>query len=166
MRRKNFVFLVLILFAVAFIKMSFAQEVVDVVAEKIDIGSTKTEVIAAYGQPSGKLQRGNETTTFIYPGGDITLQYGRVEKISSDFEEKFKKRKQFNFKKFIYWLNKIKVSLAKPKPRANAKKNKSKTSKSKTSADVEFLEETTANEYLDSFFATQRALEDSDSSEK
>lgn len=62
---------------------------------KIDKGSTKEEVISAYGVPSGSMKSGKEEI-LTYPGGLIVLEGGIVKEIDSNFELQLKQREKEN----------------------------------------------------------------------
>ncbi len=60
---------------------------------EIGIGSTRQEVISAFGQPSGQLTSGEEEI-LTYPGGIITIVNNQVSYIDSNFVGRLEERRQ------------------------------------------------------------------------
>ena len=83
---KNPVFLILFLLALSVI-------ISRPVYAEVGVGSTKAEVIAAFGEPSGVIESGNEEI-LSYPGGMIVILDGKVQKMDSDFAKKLGERKE------------------------------------------------------------------------
>jgi len=83
--KKFYIFAVLIILFLA----SFTSEVF----AKVQNGSTKEEVIAAYGEPSGVISSGDEEIC-TYAGGIIVLRNGIVENIDPNFEAQLEQRRE------------------------------------------------------------------------
>jgi len=60
---------------------------------QIGVGSTRDEVIAAFGPPSGELSSGDEII-LSYPGGIIVLRDNVVMHMDNDFEQRLQKGRQ------------------------------------------------------------------------
>ncbi|MFH2139102.1 MAG: thioredoxin family protein [Candidatus Omnitrophota bacterium] len=61
--------------------------------DDVSIGSTRGDVIAVYGQPSGELQSGEEDI-LTYPGGIITIKDDKVIYMDDDFNARLDDRKK------------------------------------------------------------------------
>jgi len=60
-----------------------------VFAGGVSVGSTRAEVVGAYGQPSGEMNFEGKTTLF-YPGGEVVLENGKVVEIPAELRKKNK----------------------------------------------------------------------------
>jgi len=69
------------------------------VTAQVSIGSTKDEVIAEFGNPTGVMSSGEEEI-LSYPGGLIVLNNGVVSDMDDNFKQRLnQRRKQDEFKK-------------------------------------------------------------------
>lgn len=64
-----------------------------IVHAEIGIGSTRQEVIKAFGEPTGVMTSGKEEI-LSYPGGMIVIIDGKVNNIDKDFSQRLESRKE------------------------------------------------------------------------
>ncbi|MFH1063189.1 MAG: thioredoxin family protein [Candidatus Omnitrophota bacterium] len=83
---KNFILNNLI---ILFIQILF----VTAVYAEVGIGSTRQEVISAFGEPSGIMTSGQEEI-LSYPGGMIVIFDGKVSNMDKDFGKRLESRKE------------------------------------------------------------------------
>ncbi|MBU1043364.1 MAG: hypothetical protein KJ915_03075 [Candidatus Omnitrophica bacterium] len=61
----------------------------------VEVGSSRQEVIDAFGEPSGAMTSGNQEI-LSYPGGMIVIVDGKVDSLDKDFRQRLEIRKQEN----------------------------------------------------------------------
>ncbi|MBU1086266.1 MAG: thioredoxin family protein [Candidatus Omnitrophica bacterium] len=61
----------------------------------VEVGSSRQEVVAAFGEPSGSMTSGNEEI-LSYPGGMIVIVDGKVDSLDKDFSQRLEIRKEEN----------------------------------------------------------------------
>ena len=66
---------------------------VQAVHAEVKVGSSRQEVVSAFGEPSGVMTSGKEEV-LSYPGGMIVIVDGKVSSMDKDFSQRLESRKE------------------------------------------------------------------------